>query len=88
MSDLLVSYDELVEIKKNFAKLSREFTSCGAKQDSMAGAYGNGNIISAMEEFVDNWDDHRKELLQQMGDAEKRVKEVIKGFKAADGEKE
>jgi len=87
LSDLRVSYDELLEIKKNFARLNREFNSCGANQDAMADAYGNGNIIGAMQEFVDNWDDHRKELVQQMEDAEKRVKEVIKKFKEADGER-
>ncbi|MGW0737323.1 DUF6507 family protein [Streptomyces sp. NPDC002851] len=88
MSNLIVSYDELYAIKKNFGTLQREFESCASNQDSMAEAYGNGSIKSAMEEFADSWDEYRKDLMKQMGDVEKRVKAAIKAFKEADGEKE
>ncbi|WP_030617956.1 hypothetical protein [Streptomyces sclerotialus] len=88
MSNLVVSYDELHEIKKNFGTLKREFESCAANQDSMAEAYGHDSIKFAMEAFADSWDEHRKDLMKQMGDVEKRVRKTIKSFKEADGEKD
>ncbi|MEV0599477.1 hypothetical protein AB0I82_09280 [Streptomyces sp. NPDC050315] len=88
MSDLIVDYDELQAIKKNFGTLQREFDSCASNQDSMAEAYGDHSIKSAMEEFADSWDEYRKDLMKQMGDVEKRVKTAIKSFKEADGEKD
>lgn len=86
-SDLIVDYDELNAIKKNFTTLQREFESCAANQDSMAEAYGHDSITFAMQEFADSWDEHRKDLMKQMGDVEKRVRKTIKSFKEADGDK-
>ena len=88
MSDLKVSYSELLAIKKNFATLQREFESCASNQDSMSEQYGNASIKSAMEEFADSWDEYRKNLMKQMEDVEKRVRKTITSFKEADGEKE
>ncbi|MBZ4020019.1 hypothetical protein [Streptomyces purpurogeneiscleroticus] len=85
-SDLIVDYDELNTMKSHFGKLSKEFNNCGANQGAMSDAYGHTRIISAMEEFSDNWDDHRKELMEQMKGTEDHVKKVIRGFEKIDSE--
>ncbi|WP_419996880.1 hypothetical protein [Streptomyces boninensis] len=83
-SDLIVDYSELESLKKNFATLSREFNNCGSNQDSMGDAYGSYAIRNAMEDFADNWDDHRKELTDQLKKTEEHVKKIIKGFNKVD----
>ncbi|MEU5957311.1 hypothetical protein [Streptomyces sp. NPDC047525] len=86
MTDLGVDYDYLYTIKKDLGIVRREFKNCSGHQDDLRDEYGSPFVSGAMEEFTDNWDDHRKEMLGNIEKVGKLVEQAIENFEKLDKE--
>jgi hypothetical protein len=84
--DLRVNVDLLVESENRLRKLKREFKNLGNRNDDMREYWGSGDITGAMDDFVDNWDDYRKALLENIDVVGKLVKATIDGFTGLDAD--
>ncbi|MFD9329431.1 hypothetical protein [Streptomyces sp. NPDC060065] len=84
MADVGVDYDYLYTIKRDLKTVRSEFKDCSAHQDDMRNQYGSLSVSGAMEQFADNWDDHRKELLTSIEKVGKLVEQSIEGFQKLD----
>ncbi|MER5524187.1 hypothetical protein ABT075_06165 [Streptomyces sp. NPDC002677] len=84
MTDLGVDYAYLYTIKRDLKTVRREFKECSSHQEDMRDEYGSELVAGAMEDFSDNWDDHRKELLGNIDQVGKMVEQSIKGFEDLD----
>lgn len=85
-SDLKVNVDLLVESESRLRKLKKEFGNLEARNDGIREHWGSTGITDAMDEFVDNWDDYRKALLENIDVVGKLVKATIDGFTGLDAE--
>ncbi|MFE1440906.1 hypothetical protein [Streptomyces sp. NPDC058739] len=86
MTDLGVDYDYLYTIKRDLKTVRNEFKGCSAHQEGMKDEYGSFLVGGAMEEFTDNWDDHRKELLENIEKVGSLVEQSIQAFETLDKE--
>ncbi|WP_409059062.1 hypothetical protein [Streptomyces sp. SYP-A7185] len=86
MADLGVDYDYLYTIKKDLGTVRTEFKNCSGHQNDLRDEYGSLFVSGAMEEFTDNWNDHRKEMLGSIEKVGKLVEQAIENFEKLDKE--
>lgn len=82
--DLCVSYDTLEDCERDLKTIKDEFENCGKRKDELRGAWGSGEVADAMAEFVDNWDRHRKELVQSITSVGEMATNTLQTFKESD----
>ncbi|MEU6009111.1 hypothetical protein [Streptomyces sp. NPDC047453] len=88
MSDLTVDGDLLKKSAKALKKIQYEFEHTEKHQKDLRGIWGSGQITSAMDGFADNWDYHRKQLLEAVKSVGELTDECHKAFKDLDRELE
>ncbi|MGW6061114.1 hypothetical protein [Streptomyces sp. NPDC055189] len=66
MSDLTVDYELLNKSAKQLGAIQREFKNLGEWKDDIKAVVGASGIKGAMSDFIDNWDDNRKRLLESL----------------------
>ncbi|MFJ3665782.1 hypothetical protein ACIPSE_04940 [Streptomyces sp. NPDC090106] len=81
-----MNVDLLVESETRLRKIKKEFKDLGNRRDGMREHWGSGSVTDAMDEFVDNWDEHRKSLLENIDTVGKLVNATIDGFTGLDAE--
>ncbi|QEU92574.1 hypothetical protein [Streptomyces kanamyceticus] len=86
MTDLGVDYDYLYTIKNDLGTVRREFKDCTGHQEDLRDEYGSPYVSGAMGDFTTNWDDHRKELLDNIDKVGKLVEQAIENFEELDKE--
>lgn len=82
MSDLKVDYQLLDSIESSLSSLLSGFQNIKAQTGGYDGAMGSSAIVSAMDGFAGNWDDHRKNLvssIQALGTMVGETKEHFQG---------
>lgn len=72
-ADVTASADALKGIRS-------EFENCVSNRERLGGYVGSGDIKDALEEFTDNWDRHRGELVERMGQAESTMRSCAASF--------
>jgi hypothetical protein len=77
MTDLTVDYATLDDSEQSLHRIGQEFEGATDRRDVLRGAWGSGRVADAMGDFVDNWDRHRKKLLESI----KSVGEMCAGTK-------
>jgi hypothetical protein len=82
--DLCVDYSVLEKSKTDLTTIKNEFENASRHKDAVRGSLGSGEVASAMDEFVDNWDYHRKDLLESIEALLKMVEETINTFQKTD----
>lgn len=66
MSDLIVDDDLLKKSARSLKKIQNEFEHTEKHQSDLKRIWGSGEIAKAMDDFADNWDYHRKQLLDSI----------------------
>ncbi|MFI9727009.1 hypothetical protein ACIRG8_12180 [Streptomyces sp. NPDC102359] len=66
MSDLVVDFTLLSTSAKQLKSLRTEFRELDDWKDDVGSAVGAPEMKAAMTDFVDNWDDNRKRLLESL----------------------
>ncbi|MFH8487886.1 hypothetical protein [Streptomyces longisporoflavus] len=84
--DLRVNVDLLVDSESRLKGLRREFKNLGNRNEDMQPYWGSGDITGAMNEFVDNWDDYRRKMLESIDTVGKLVESTVKGFSGLDAD--
>ncbi|MFB6958159.1 hypothetical protein ACFCYB_14190 [Streptomyces sp. NPDC056309] len=88
MSDLIVDDDLLKKSAKALKKIQYEFEHTEKHQKDLRGIWGSSQITSAMDAFADNWDYHRKQLLEALKSVGGLTEECHKAFRDLDYELE
>jgi hypothetical protein len=84
VSDLKVDYQLLSSTERNLSSLVSEFQNMEAQEDAYSGAMGSGDIVSAMNGFATNWNDHKKSLISSMQTLGTMVSETRQHFQQTD----
>ncbi|MFG2540891.1 hypothetical protein ACGFOM_00550 [Streptomyces sp. NPDC048594] len=82
--DLTVDYDFLADCERKLGQLKTTFEDIENRRDDMKEHWGAGAIASAMEDFVDNWDDYRTRLVESIESVGKLVAGSKKAFEDLD----
>ncbi|MDX3457290.1 hypothetical protein PV396_35940 [Streptomyces sp. ME02-8801-2C] len=86
MSDLIVDFDLLSTSAKQLNAIQCEFRNLGEWKDDIKTVVGASELKDAMTEFIDNWDDNRKRLLESLESVGKMVEGTRDSFKSLDDE--
>ncbi|MFJ4832890.1 hypothetical protein ACIP79_23745 [Streptomyces sp. NPDC088747] len=83
-SDLIVDFDLLDKSAKQLSEIQREFKNLNGWKDDIESVVGAADIKRAMADFIDNWDDNRKRLLESLESVGKMVEGTRDAFKKLD----
>lgn len=86
MSDLIVDFDLLNTSAKQLNAIQHEFKNLSEWKDEIKSVVGASEIKDAMTEFIDNWDDNRKRLLESLDSVGNMVEGTRDAFKNLDDE--
>ncbi|MGW3409043.1 hypothetical protein [Streptomyces sp. NBC_00564] len=83
-SDLIVDFELLEKSAKQLGEIQREFKNLDDWKDDIKSVVGASEIKEAMTDFIDNWDDNRKRLLESLESVGKMVEGTRDAFKKLD----
>ncbi|MFJ6069870.1 hypothetical protein ACIQFU_03340 [Streptomyces sp. NPDC093065] len=86
MSDLTVDFELLKTSSKQLNAIRREFKDLDDWKDDITSVVGASELRSAMTDFIDNWDDNRKRLVESLEEVGKMVEGTRDAFKGLDDE--
>jgi uncharacterized protein YukE len=86
MSDLVVDFDLLNTSSKQLKAIQTEFRNLGEWKDDIKSVVGAAELKDAMTDFIDNWDDNRKRLLESLETVGKMVEGTRDTFAKVDDE--
>jgi hypothetical protein len=66
MVDLKVNYASLDSSEQSLQRIATELEGADAQRAANADVWGSSDVAAAMGEFVDNWDRHRKQLVESL----------------------
>ncbi|MFB7651971.1 MULTISPECIES: hypothetical protein [unclassified Streptomyces] len=81
---LLVDFTLLESSKKNLNDIKRALKDIEKHRADIHDIWGHGGIAGKMDEFVNNWDNYRRELLANVEDLGKQVDTSLKSFEKLD----
>ncbi|MFD5648895.1 hypothetical protein [Streptomyces sp. NPDC127039] len=81
---LLVDFTLLESSKKNLKDIKRVLKDIEEHRDDIHDIWGHESIAGKMEEFVNNWDNYRRELLDNVENLGKQVDTSLKSFEKLD----
>ncbi|MGV9454710.1 hypothetical protein [Streptomyces sp. NPDC003635] len=84
MSDLVVDFTLLSTSAKQLEAIRDEFKNLGEWKDDITSVVGASELRDAMGEFIDNWDDNRKRLLESLKTVGTMVEGTRDAFKGLD----
>ncbi|MGW7273169.1 hypothetical protein ACWGH5_21905 [Streptomyces sp. NPDC054864] len=83
-SDLAVDYELLNKSAKQLGAIQREFKNLGEWKEDITSVVGASTLHGAMTDFIDNWDDNRKRLLESLDAVGTMVEETRNAFQKLD----
>lgn len=86
MSDLTVDFELLKTSAKQLNAIRTEFNDLGEWKDDITSVVGASELRGAMTDFIDNWDDNRKRLVESLEEVGKMVEGTRDAFKGLDDE--
>lgn len=86
MSDLTVDLALLTKSSKQLKTIEKEFADLGEWKVEITSAVGALELKGAMTEFIDNWSDNRKRLLESLESVGKMVEATREAFQSLEDE--
>ncbi|MEV5367948.1 hypothetical protein [Streptomyces albogriseolus] len=86
MSDLTVDFSLLNTSAKQLKAIQKEFKELNEWKDDIQSVVGARELKDAMADFIENWDDNRKRLLDDLENVGKMVEGTRNAFKGLDDE--
>ncbi|WP_282702853.1 hypothetical protein [Streptomyces sp. CC219B] len=83
-SDLTVDITLLKETEKQLRSIQGEFEGIDDWKRELRAVVGAERMVKAMSTFVDNWDRHRNELVEEIGKVGGWVSSTRKAFEKLD----
>ncbi|MEV2193738.1 hypothetical protein AB0I02_22550 [Streptomyces phaeochromogenes] len=84
--DLTVDFELLNRSAKQLSVIQNEFKNLGDWKDDVKSVVGASELKDAMTDFIDNWDDNRKRLLDSLETVGKLVEGTRDAFAKLDDE--
>ncbi|MDN3028195.1 hypothetical protein [Streptomyces sp. S.PB5] len=81
---LVVDYTLLGDSKTNLKDIKRALKGVDRHRDDIHGIWGHDSVADKMGDFVDNWDNYRRELLENVEELGKHVETALKSFEKLD----
>ena len=81
---LVVDYTLLESSKSNLREIKKAMDDIGDHREDIRDVWGHDSIAGKMDEFVTNWDNYRRELLENVEDLRKHVEGALKSFQKQD----
>ncbi|MEU9628656.1 hypothetical protein AB0D89_17840 [Streptomyces luteogriseus] len=81
---LVVDYKLLESSKTNLRDIKKALTGIDRHQTDIHDSWGHDSIAGKMDQFVSNWDNYRRELLENIEDLGKQVETALKSFEKLD----
>ncbi|MFF0586303.1 hypothetical protein ACFYWD_10085 [Streptomyces sp. NPDC003781] len=81
---LVADYMLLESSKKNLNDIKKALKGIEEHRTDIHDIWGHESIAGKMDEFVDNWDNYRRELLGKVEDLGKQVKTARTSFEKLD----
>ncbi|WP_419995859.1 hypothetical protein [Streptomyces boninensis] len=81
---LRADYELLGTSKSNLNDIKKVLEGMEKHRDDIDNIWGADSIAGKMSEFVNNWDNYRRELLENVNDLGGRVESALKGFQKVD----
>ena len=81
---LLVDYALLGSSKTNLRDIRKALKDIEEHRAEIDDIWGHRSLAGAMNTFVGNWDNYRRELLSNVEDLGKRVETALKSFEKLD----
>ncbi|MFL9657852.1 hypothetical protein ACJ7VE_29550 [Streptomyces sp. PB17] len=81
---LLVDFTLLESSKKNLKDIKKALKDIEEHRDDIRDIWGHDSIAGKMQEFVNNWDNYRRELLENVEDLGKQVDTSLRSFEKLD----
>ncbi|CAL9458029.1 hypothetical protein [Streptomyces sp. enrichment culture] len=81
---LVVDYTLLRSSKTNLRDIEKALKGIEEHRDDIRDIWGHSAIAGKMDKFVDNWDNYRRELLENVEDLGKQVETSLKSFEKLD----
>lgn len=66
MTDLKVNYASLDDSERSLQQIATALEGAEARRAANADIWGSSDVAGAMNEFVGNWDRHRKQLVESL----------------------
>ncbi|MFE9973454.1 hypothetical protein ACFYRD_22540 [Streptomyces hirsutus] len=86
MSDLIVDFTLLNTSTRQLKAIQKEFKELDEWKGYVKSVVGASQLKEAMTDFIDNWDDNRKLLLEDLESVGKMVQGTRDAFKGLDDE--
>lgn len=86
MSDLKVDGDALADMRDSLDALIEEFRAASAQRRALRRDVGSDELADTLDDFVGNWDRHRKQLVDGMKALRDMTQGTIEAFDQVEGE--
>ncbi|MDT6986222.1 hypothetical protein ACFSUJ_19970 [Streptomyces lusitanus] len=86
MSDLTVDLALLTKSSKQLKAIRNEFAHLGEWKVEITSSVGASELKGAMTEFIDNWSDNRKRLLESLESVGTMVEATREAFQSLEDE--
>ncbi|WP_432119106.1 hypothetical protein [Streptomyces sp. bgisy032] len=81
---LIVDYTLLESSKKNLKDIKKALKDIDKHRADIHDIWGHDSIAGKMDQFVSNWDNYRRELLENVEDLGKQVETALTSFEKLD----
>ncbi|MCW8377662.1 hypothetical protein [Streptomyces justiciae] len=81
---LVVDYELLTSSKTNLKDIRKALKGIDKHRDDIHDIWGHNSIAGKMADFVNNWDNYRRELLENVEDLGKQVETALTSFEKLD----
>ena len=86
MSNLVVEIDVVQRMKTDLGRVRREFENANERSDEVADAVGHPTLADRVRGFAHNWDNRRKDLVEQITTIEGHLDNIQEQFDIIDVE--
>ncbi len=81
---LIVDYRLLESSKTNLKDIKKALNGIDEHRADVHDIWGHDSIAGKMDQFVNNWDNYRRELLENVKDLGKQVETALTSFEKLD----
>ncbi|WP_405506941.1 hypothetical protein [Streptomyces purpurascens] len=81
---LVVDYKLLESSKTNLRDINKALNDIDKHRADIHDIWGHHSIAGKMDQFVSNWDNYRRELLENVKDLSKQVETALTSFEKLD----
>lgn len=86
MSDLVIEVDVIERMRTNLGRVRREFENANDNATDAAEAVGHRYLAERVSNFAQNWDNRRRDLVEQIQTIEEQIDNIQEQFDVVDTE--